>query len=187
MIKNQYLCFDTSIKLSPNNIAAEQEFLTELSYDVPRLLKSSTCDKDAVISDLRLKYGICFDYEDFGGTNPAGSFFQDIGTSNVEVDIDEEYNEDNVLQEVIFQYYGDNFNCFSNARYLALIVQAYFRKFRQDGFLAVSCSNQYKGKIDKRDADHMMLIITAESVELISLGEIAAQKKVRHEMMLKKF
>jgi hypothetical protein len=181
MIKTQYLGFRTSIKLSADNIPAEQEFLTELSYDVPRLLKSSSHDKDAVISKLRLKYGICLDYEDFGGTNPGNGIFQDFGTSNVEVEIDEEYNEDNVLEEVIFQYYGNNFNCFSNVRYLALVVQAYFRKFRQDGFLAVHCSNEYDGKIDSDNADHMMLIITAEKVELISLDEIAAQKKMQHE------
>lgn len=162
MIDAKYLQVYTLIKLSDDNFSAEKEFFEGLLFEVPDLLNSEEClDKDKVISELRMKYGITFDYQDFGNAYIFGSVADGGGYS--------------------VSLHGDEWDNICNVRYLALIVQGYFRKFRSDGFLAVQCA-ELSRHYDALDSDHYMICITAEKVEMLSLRALAEERRINHEL-----
>lgn len=165
MIDAKYLQVYTLINLSDDNFSVEKEFFEGLLFEVPSLLNSEEyLDKDKVISELRTKYGITFDYQDFGNAYIFGSVADDGGHS-------------------VFLH-GDEWDNVCNVRYLALIVQGYFRKFKPDGFLAVQCT-EHSRHYDALASDHYIICITTEKVEMLSLRALAEERRINHELKLK--
>lgn len=157
MIKTEYHKACASLLLSENNKDEEIEFLEDFLYEIPALLSNESndpyVDKDRILSEVNQKYGSSFEYQDFGNLFLCG-----------------ETNED----ESCFDFYGDELHGIVNIRYLALTIQAYFRKFRSYGFLGVECYDE-----DRQES--FALLISSDKIETISLKDIIAQKKKQHD------
>lgn len=133
-------------------------------------------DKSRILYEIRQKYNVDFDL----------SVFDDNGLVYPEPKYVEECEK---LTQDTFEYYGnfctisnDNIETFTSIEgtdaefdgyYLGLIIQAFFRKFRHDGFFSATF-------------DGGVLIVSSENVKVIGHQEIIDEQRKLHEKLFKR-
>jgi hypothetical protein len=131
-------------------------------------------DKSRILSEIRQKYNVDFSLSVFD----EGEF----------VYPKTKYDEENeIYVPGSYEYIGlfcinsynkvHSFECIEdvafNGYHLGLIIQAFFRKFRHDGFFSAT----FGGGV---------LIVTAENVKIISYEEIIDEQRKLHETLFKR-
>lgn len=145
------------------NSEAEYSWLQEiLSLDPYGMAdENDSLDRDKVISEIKQKFDFVLKYQDFD--EPFPQFDSELSKNGLWV-----YAEE----------YG-------NIETLGRIIQAFFRKFRPDGFFDVTWADTCsKMRVDEFGGGAM--VVTAEKIEVFTVYDFVHQQRKLHNQSLKK-
>jgi hypothetical protein len=167
---NNYLQFSQTLLLASKE---EMEFWNDALTIIPSLLQNFHLGEDTpeardkMLHDLLVKFGVVFSEDIF-----------DDGSLGFEHEIS--YSEDNSSNNEIWFYCKE----YGNTEFLGCLVQAFFNKFRKDGFFYVtyaeSCS---KMRVDEFSGGAM--VVTADEIKYHHVFEFVKQEEAKHNNKLR--